>query len=678
MKFMSSFKNVIWAFALSFTCVSSSHSLHAAEFGLRLDELVPFLGNSRVKAILSRAEAIAAGPIMIRVDSVEEMAGVDGYRVADARAKYDAMLRNGLKWEMTPEELPSWAERFALASSDTVTARRMLDELPLLAASIRLTGSASCQEYLVRQLREVVTWDPFQRPGWTISSRSNPLPAEGDGVWLSTGAILQALAIMDEILPPGVLPDDLNQAIRTRVAEEVQLSYDDWMAERSWYVRKRAFNSNQWVVPASGMVIGATMLGRDEYADAYALGVDCLRQSMTVVGDDGSMSEGYTYAMTWTSLSLFLASHFMESSGDVEFVEAPFFESFPEYLAMYFQPGGNYMNVSDAFPAQRNFVSGVRTEVTSIAALSDSNTLTRVVLDVVGGPKQSLWGLLVMENYLNQKEIEWPPLWGLFERTRAFIWRSSWANDATGVWVRGGDQEDFHDNYDRGHVNFIVDGLPILIEAGTPGYALPEKKAEYDSALGHNVLRVDGETFPLKAEAEITVERADTSGGEVSIDLNQAYPKLSEYVRSVAWSLHGMLVTDQLKSAEATPVEVQATWHFASEETPYIERPDSKTAIVHLPAGEIVFPGWIGSWGTRDGQPPEADDVLKTAEVKVIIEADHAFELKSSQRKDHTLKFRKFKFEHSTLELNSLEELTSLHMTTRFIVTPRALEDSSL
>ncbi|MGZ0655699.1 heparinase II/III domain-containing protein [Coraliomargarita sp. W4R72] len=653
-------------------------TLRAVEFGARLDQLTPFLSDPTVEAILSQAEVIASGPIMIRVDSVEEMAGVDGFRVGDARAKYDAMLRNGMKWEMPDEELPSWAERFALASSDTGTARRMLDELPLLAASIRLTGSASCQEYLVRQLREVVTWVPFQRPGWTIAHRSDPLPAEGDGVWLSTGALLQALAIMDEILPAGVLPDDLAVAVRTRVAEEVQLSYDDWMAERSWYVKKGAFNSNQWVVPASGMVIGATMLGREEYADAYQLGVSCLRQSMTVVGDDGSMSEGYTYAMTWTSLSLFLASHFMESAGDVEFVEAPFFENFPEYLALYFQPGSNYVNVSDAFPAQRGFVGGARTEVTSIAALSGSRALARVVLEVMGSPKQSLWGLLVMENYLNQTEVEWPALWGLFERTRAFIWRSSWADDATGVWVRGGDDEDFHDNYDRGHVNFIVDGLPILIEAGTPGYALPEKKAEYDSALGHNVLRVDGETFPLKAEAAITVERADTSGGEVSVDLNKAYPKLSEYVRSVAWSLHGMLVTDELKSAETTPVEIQATWHFASEETPFIERPDSKTAIVHLPAGEIVFPGWIGPWGTQDGLLPEADDVLKTAEVKVIIEADHAFELKSSQRKDHTLKFRKYKFEHSTLELNSLEALTSLHMTTRFIVTPRELEDSSL
>lgn len=647
-------------FALSVPAAQAA----AVGFGEQLDSLHPYLSDSTVQTILERAESIAAGPISVRSYSLEDMEGREGARMGDARAKAAAVMRNGVKWDIPAEDLPRWAETFALASSDTGTARLMLEELPLLAAAIRLTGSETCKDYLVRQLQEIVTWKPFQRPGWTVASRVDAFPEEGDGVWLSTGALIQGLAIMEEILPEGALPEDLDVAIRQRVAEEIEMSYDDWLAERTWYVRAEAINSNQWVVPASGMVIGAAMLGPEQYPDIYALGVDCLRRSMTVVGEDGSMSEGYTYAMTWTSVSFFLAAHFMEMAGDSGLGEQPFFKNFPDYLSLYFQPGGNVVNASDVFGGQRNHPEGARLEVTRLAGLSANVGLVRVLMGELGRPQYDFFGLLVMGIHLNEPDAPWPPAWGLFQRTRLFIWRSGWEDNASGAWVRGGDPEDFHDNHDRGNVNFIVGGTPVVIESGTPGYALPAKKTDFDSGLGHNVLRLGEDNFPLKAEAPITVAYADTEGGEVSVDLAKVYPKLAAYTRTVAWTLDEMTVNDELTVPEGSPVEPRLTWHLASQETPVIERPDPRRAVVHVPAGQIDYPAWIGSWGNHDGVQPEGEDIFKSLAITVEIEADQPFELSAGQRPDHTLKYRKFTNPHTSLELSFPAGVPALSMTT--------------
>ncbi|QYY36108.1 heparinase II/III family protein [Ruficoccus sp. ZRK36] len=658
------------AVCVAFLSLSPVLSAASAEtFGAQLDTLRPYASNDVVQQILERAEAVAAGPVMVRSYSMEDMGRSEEVRVADARVKGEAVMRNRLKWDATDEEVNHYAERFALASSDTGTARRMLEELPLLAAAIRLTDSEACKQHLIEQLREVVTWKPFQRPGWTIASRVNRLPEEGDGVWLSTGALLQGLAIMDEILPEGTLPEDLEQAVRERVREEIELTRSDWEAKRSWYMIKEAVNSNQWVVPASGMVAGAVMLGREEYQDIFDFGVECLRKSMTVVGDDGSMSEGYTYAMTWTSISLFLASHFMEVAGDDEFAQSAFFKNFPDYLSLYFQPGSNYVNASDVFPGQRKHYTGARTEVTRLAALSGSKGLVKVLISETGRPTYDFFGLLVMGIDLNSKSLPWPPAWGLFERTRMFVWRSSWENDASGVWVRGGDGEDFHDNYDRGHVNFIVRGQPVLIESGTPGYALPEKKTDFDTALGHNVMRLEEQSNPRKAPADIAVEYADADGAEVRVNLGQAYPALPDYERTVTWTVDELIVNDAFSTTQGgSPLKPQLTWHFAGQQAPVIERPDPCTARIRVPADRQEYPAWIGSWKNQDAPRPEGTDVLETPEVLIDIESDQPFEVTAGQRWDHTIKFRSFKREHATLELSFPEGITSLSMTTTFTV----------
>ncbi|WP_043582370.1 hypothetical protein [Geminisphaera colitermitum] len=102
---------------------------------------------------------------------------------------------------------PAKAQDFALASADVSAAETLARELPLLAAAYRLTHDTALLERLCEQLAEFATWNPVQRPGWTLYNGTNDLPADrNDGVWLATGHGFAALCQTLAILPPDTLP----------------------------------------------------------------------------------------------------------------------------------------------------------------------------------------------------------------------------------------------------------------------------------------------------------------------------------------------------------------------------------------------------------------------------------------------------------------------------------------
>ncbi|MFQ3549111.1 MAG: hypothetical protein SNJ70_05120 [Armatimonadota bacterium] len=83
-----------------------------------------------------------------------------------------------------------------------------------------------------------------------------------------------------------------------------------------------------------------------------------------------------------------------------------------------------------------------------------------------------------------------PTLFANYERATMLMWRSSWKDNASGVWIRGGHKTDQHDHQDRGHVNLIFFGTSILNETGTPYYHSGNLKFN-QSNEGHNVLQID-------------------------------------------------------------------------------------------------------------------------------------------------------------------------------------------
>ena len=625
-------------------------------FAAQVDRLRTVSGEraDQLEEMLAKAEAEASEPILARVYSLAEMGRVvEGKRYPDSSAK-----ANATRGKLTDAQ----AEQFALASSDAGGSRYVLNELPFLAAAFRLTGSPAIRKRLVAQLEEITTWVPFQRPGWTLASRQGrPLPEAGDGVWLATGANIQGLALTLSVLPEGALPGDLKQRLDQALEREMKLIEKDWRAEVPWYVKQRKVESNQWIVPASGMVIAAVYLGRENYPEIYQLGVDCLRESLKTAGADGSMSEGHGYAFSWSSISLMLADRFMRIAGDNEFASHPFFQKFPAWVASYFQPGGYVVSSFDWFSSQRSHgVEAVRSELSSFAAITEDPGLCWLIENVAGGPSRDFFGLLVLA-LLGEKNTP-PPLFGLFERSHAFLWRSSWDFDAAGLWLRGGDERDFHDHWDRGHLNLILGGQAVLIEAGTPGYANPKKKPEYDSVLGHNVLQVGGETLPLKAPAPIEVIRVDAEGGQIRVAAGAGYPELAHWNRGVEWTREEAAVVDEIRTVGESEA-LLFRWHLGSVENAVIEG-EGKKFTVRVPSGRIEFPGWIGKW-ERDGKPPDGPDILITPGIRLEILSDRPIRVRQEKRLDHVFKFRRQEHEHTTIVVETAEPADGWKVETR-------------
>lgn len=624
-------------------------------FASQIDRLrcEPEQQSAQLREMLAKAEELAASPIQARVYSLADMGRVvDGKRYPDNTAKANA----------TREKLgDALAEQFSLASSDAGGSRYILNQLPLLAAALRLTGSPTIREHLIAQLEEITTWVPFQRPGWTLSARTSPLPPEGDGVWLATGASIQGLVLALSVLEPDAIPSDLRQRLDSALEREMKLIAKDWLAELPWYVKSRKIESNQWIVPASGMVIAAAYLGREKFPEIYQLGVDALRESLKTVGTDGSMSEGHGYAFSWSSISLMLANRFMLISGDDQFADHPFFQKFPTWVAAYFQPGGYVVNAFDWFSAPRDFgVASIRAELNSFAAITEDPGLLWLVDHVTGGPSRDFFGLLVLA--LSNEKATPPVLFGLFERSHAFIWRSSWDFNASGLWVRGGDDRDFHDHWDRGHVNLILHGKAVLIEAGTPGYANPKKKSHYDSLLGHNVLQVGSNTLPDKTPAPIRVQRADAEGGRLTISPGAGYPDLSSWTRTVEWTPNDAKVADEvLTIGEKQPMLFR--WHVGSIEDAIIEG-ENGTFKVRVPAGSIEYPAWIGKW-ELDGSVPTESDVLTTPEILIEFHSDKPIRVSQEKNLDHLFKFRRQEHLHTTIVVEISEPDTDWRLETR-------------
>lgn len=608
-------------------------------FSHQIDLLRTIEGPNAVilQEMLDRAEEQALEPILARVYSLSDMGRVvDGKRYPDSSAKANA----------TREKLgDEAAETFSLASSDASGSRYVLNELPFIAAAYRLTGSEAIRERLVAQLEEITTWVPFQRPGWTLASRSSAMPPEGDGVWLATGANIQGLVLTLSVLADDALPGDLRQRLEQAIEREMKFIEQDWRSEKPWYVKARKVESNQWIVPASGMVIAASYLGREKFPEIYELGVEALLATLGTVGTDGSMSEGHGYAFSWSSISLMLANRFMQISGDDRFARHSFFQKFPLWLATYFQPGGYVVNAFDWFASQRDHgVDAVQTELNSFAAITEDPQLLWLVQHVGGGPSRDFFGLLVLA--LQPDTARPPALFGMFERSHMFTWRSSWDFDASGLWVRGGDSRDFHDHWDRGHVNLILHGKAVLIEAGTPGYANPRKRPDFDSLVGHNVLQVGEEILPPKSAAPIELGDIDASGGELSVSAGMGYPELSEWNRSVAWTVDQAKITDTVR-ANAEPQRLLFRWHLGSVESALIEG-EGGTFHVRVPAGRVEFPAWIGRW-ERDGDPPTEPDVLETPEILLEFESDQPLTVRQEMSPDHLFKFRRQEHLHTTI-----------------------------
>lgn len=611
----------------------------------------------QVDAIIESARAILDRPLVRRAATLAELENPGDQRSGRTDPR---------TWQIIQIDKRK-AELFALSEADKGACHTLADELPLLAAAVRLTGDERLRARLVAQLEEFVTWDPIQRPGWSLHNGTNNLPPDGnDGVWLATGLGLAALCQTLDILPADALPPALRAAIGAQLEREIARSVADWTNKPAWFMRGKASMSNQWVVPSAGLVMAAVTAGLETHRDAYELGVANLLATLAAFGGEGAISEGAGYAMHMTAPFLYLAGRAAAEAGDTRLAEHPFLQNFPEWLALAFQPGENIVNAFDGFSLTRGVYHLFAGNITQLVALSRDPSLGWILRNQIGEGRRDLYGLLALN--ISDDITREPPLHAVYDRARWVVWRSGWEKDASGLWIRGGHHADQHDHHDRGHVNFIVGGRPLLIEAGTPGYAHQRKQSYFDSVAGHNVMQVGDELHPVRSPARITLPRLGDTGGEAVVEAGAGYKNVSRWSRRVRWDARSVTVTDEV--VLKTPDTVLFRWHLASRESLAIERSGASAFTAALPAGEIVFPGWIGPLPEGSHWTPPAEDRLSTPAARITINADAPLRVGQETALDHTLKFRVQDNPHTLLTVRSAGPVKRLRVETTFHAEP--------
>jgi hypothetical protein len=485
-----------------------------------------------VYAVLARARSVATSPIVRRV-----------YRYEDIGKDRTSLDGRAVFLEGQPRQ-----EWFGLAMSDVSSAGRILAELPLLAFAYRRTGDDVYLDRIISQLEEVTTWSPIQRPGWQLYAPSpEPVPEDfWDGSWLATGMGIRAVADTLELLPDGSLDRDMINGIEELLRGEIDTITQDWELGRGWFRRGDGRpGTNQWVLPTEGLVRACLVVGKRRFKKEYELGVTNLLRALDIQGSQGEFNEGIGYALM-TVNSMLSAARAMAAVGDARGIDHPFLQGFPAWTVHHLQPGRFRINSFDSGSAKTARNDGsIRGLLSTLTVLTGDPTARWALEHLYDGPTEDLTGLLASGISVPDND---PALYAFYDGpARRVNWRDSWADNATGVWVRGGHPLDAHDHYDRGHVNFIAGGKPLLIEAGTPSYDNPNIHTLYSTVIGHNVLDADGIT-PKKSTAPITISTLDSDGGDIGVDVTECYPGLERWVRKIGWDAERLEVSDRVVS----------------------------------------------------------------------------------------------------------------------------------
>lgn len=511
--------------------------------------------------LIAKARRVAGSAIVKRVYKYEDVGKFRTWLDGRARAL-----------EGTPRQ--SW---FALAMSDFAASSTVNKELPLLAVAYRLSGDETFRSRILAQLEETVTWSPLQRPGYTLfrpSPEAVP-PDFNDGNWLATGLGVRALANTLEIMPQDSLPRPLVEKLRVLLRKEVVSIADDWRSKRSWFIRGNVPRSNQWVLPTEGLIRACLVLGKDNHPDEYELGVRNLLAALDAQGPEGEFYEGIGYA-NFTVTSMLHVAHAMAVAGDTRGMDHSFLRRFPTWMSHHLQPGRFRVNCFDAGGATTPMNDGnFRGLLSLFAVLMDAPVARWTLNSQFSGPSDDFIGLLAGTTTDEDRD---PGLFASYASATRVNWRSSWADDASGVWIRGGHRLDCHDHFDRGHVNFIFRGKPIVIEAGTPSYDNPRIGELYTAVIGHNVLEVPGSAVK-KAPAPITVHRLDLDGGEVLVDATAGYATLRKWHRKVIWSARRMDVEDEVVFSPDELDQAVFRWHLGTQDEVKLAGSDRRCVV---------------------------------------------------------------------------------------------------
>ncbi|MFP4026607.1 MAG: heparinase II/III family protein [Candidatus Brocadiia bacterium] len=366
-------------------------------------------------------------------------------------------------------------------------------------------------------------------------------------------------------------------------------------------------------------------------------------------GEHGEFDEGVGYA-GMTVWSLANAARAMALTGDRRAIEHPFLQRFPRWYIHHLQPGGMLVNAFDAGGASRGRQNVLLPILALLAICTRADEALWTVQHYFEEPPEGLVGLAV-STLDGVSEENAPALYAHYPRATRINWRSSWADDADGVWVRGGHTKDQHHHHDMGHVNYIAGGRPILIEAGTPNYSNPKMASHYASGAGHNVLQLGADepetaehnslwqTPPgwqsRDSEAPIHVTELNPEGASVAVTVESGYDGLKLWERHVIWDNTRLIVKDNVHLLENRQNIVLFRWHLGTE---------TDVDIKHH---------------------SDTQDELAWPDAIMVLEGSEPLEVGQKKMPDHTLESEDDRHLHTCIRILSADPTNSLKVKTK-------------
>lgn len=433
----------------------------------------------------------------------------------------------------------------ALAYADVNQSALLQQRGVVLAIAAAQTGDPVLVAKANEMLRAFVGHNPLQRPGTTLTSAAMVMPEGGDGVWLATAWGIDGIVGMMSALGDRV-PADLQADLEVLLRREVRNICVDWADQRPWFVRVRAFNSNQWMEPAVALIRACLFLGDPELLPAYNLGVESLAASLAVHGSDGAYLEGFSYAAQSLG-TVFDIVDDMRAIGDQRCADFGFTANSWRWLMHTVMPGGHVVNCYDSgrsvLPDWGRAAPMPHFGV--VATGSDPEALTNMAWMFPQG-RGDLPGLRYASAIagLGGQASMTLPTFAYFPSQQVVTWRSAWERPAEpsrafGVWVRGGALLDGHAHRDQGQVSVYAGDRPILIDCGSD-YSQPNQEAMLAAAAGHGIMQVGALSPRHKAiSAPIVVSRLDDQAGSVLVDSTAAYSGVVSCLRTVQWDVSG-------------------------------------------------------------------------------------------------------------------------------------------
>jgi len=345
-----------------------------------------------------------------------------------------------------------------------------------------------------------------------------------------------------DLLPGDVLSASQREAIEAFLYREAARVRADFAARIPWYVRADRPDTNQWIVPTAGLFVVASRRAADpRWQELFTAAVSYIERSLDRIGDGGDMVEGWSYAYV-SAQALYLVAWYALDSPRPDIASHPFFHRFPAWLASRVQPGRYTINSGDCVMCDTVGRDDARLRrLFALAELVDASGVAEwarsTMFDAPSSPLS--FAELLVQGRPSRARPRPAPLWAVHPRSAIYYWRTSFEDDATGLWVRGSSPRDIHAHQDYGHVSLYVRGEPILIEAGQPPQYSDARLAWYRSAAAHNSLEVGTNIGPISAipasNAEIHVLRASARSTEAEVDMDWLFPaQLRSYRRHIA------------------------------------------------------------------------------------------------------------------------------------------------